>query len=654
VVSPAKGIALLSFYRARLHLFNDILLLSSSKDALDETDIYALNVNDGSIIWELRGVNIAPFLRSQYMLQCPFFSDMTTLYTFDKFDDDIIEIVDIASGEVIRSYSLPFSAHLAAIDKENHILYVEGNSMVLALLVEEGKTWAEKTTTMGELATEPKRNIFIAAGHGDEDPGAVYHGTTEAKEVIEIVDETMRYLNGQNFKQWNIVSVPHELKLKETIEWVNERASEKDVTVEIHLDAPSITAKGPLIIIANTKEAKETFTPLLEELAEVLGTPSRGFDWNENKIWPDGTVGFGLVNQCKTISAILEMDVLSNPERAEIIKASEADDIYALGLAKGILKMIGSEYLEYQSNIATALPAVGATSLPTALPTSTSEPTQVETPPPAYTGPSGIEMASIPGGTFSMGSDDSGYSNERPVHSVTLSPFNMSAYEITYAQWMKVKNWGESHGYSFNMQGLMGSGGYGPGKTNDNHPVTDIEWYDTVLWCNALSEMEGRTPCYYTSASQSDVYRSGRIDIENDWVKWGANGNRLPTEAEWEYACRAKTTTEYSFGDSIDSGDANFNYNENGTTQVGSYAPNNWGLYDMHGNVWEWCWDWYDSGYYNNSPSKNPVGPSAGSYRVYRGGSWINYAEYLRSAIRYYDFPGHISGLIGFRPVSSQ
>lgn len=262
----------------------------------------------------------------------------------------------------------------------------------------------------------------------------------------------------------------------------------------------------------------------------------------------------------------------------------------------------------------------------------------------ASTAPSGIEMVGIPGGSFSMGGD--GYT----AHSVTLSPFSMSKYEITYGQWMKVKNWGESHGYSFKMAGLEGSGSK---NTNDNHPVTDIEWYDAVLWCNALSEMEGRTPCHYTSSSQSEVYRSGRTAIQNDWVKWNSNGYRLPTEAEWEYACRAGTSTKYNFGNSIDSSDSNFL--SHGTTSVGNYSPNKWGLYDMHGNVWEWCWDWYDSGYYSNSPSKNPQGPSTGTNRVIRGGSWHNeHVEALRSAIRHDYNPDNDSRYLGFRPVSSQ
>ncbi|NQT72267.1 MAG: formylglycine-generating enzyme family protein [Chloroflexi bacterium] len=255
-----------------------------------------------------------------------------------------------------------------------------------------------------------------------------------------------------------------------------------------------------------------------------------------------------------------------------------------------------------------------------------------------------------------MGSDNGG-DDERPAHSVTLSPFSMAKYEVTYAQWIEVKDWGESHGYTFNMPGDMGSEDYSETQ-DENHPVTCIEWYDTVLWCNALSEMEGRTPCYYTSASQSTVYRSGRINIKSDWVKWEADGYRLPTEAEWEYVCRAETTTYSSFGSSIDGSDANYRYSgdsyDNGTTPVGSYAANAWGLYDMHGNVWEWCWDWHDSSYYNSSPSTDPRGPLMGLARVVRSGGWGSRWVHLSSANRGFNDPDHSDYDLGFRPVSSQ
>ena len=273
-------------------------------------------------------------------------------------------------------------------------------------------------------------------------------------------------------------------------------------------------------------------------------------------------------------------------------------------------------------------------------------------PPPSA---STLEMTSIPSGTFNIGSND-GDPDEKPVHSVTLSPFNMSKYEITYAQWVKVRNWGNDHGYQFENQGIQGSKGYdSSSKQDDSHPVTSIDWHDAVKWCNALSEMEGRLPCYYTSSSQFTVYRTGTLDIQNDWVKWNANGYRLPTESEWEYACRAGTTTKYSIGNSISGNSANYwnsgDSYDNGATPVGSYVANAWGLYDMHGNVWEWCWDWY--GLYSSSLESNPRGPSVGSDRVVRGGGWDDWAEDLRSAVRIYDNSDDHYTNRGFRPVRS-
>ena len=281
---------------------------------------------------------------------------------------------------------------------------------------------------------------------------------------------------------------------------------------------------------------------------------------------------------------------------------------------------------------------------------------ELTTTPATYTSPSGVQMSTIPGGTFNMG--HSRYAN--PVHSVTLTPFDISKYEVTYSLWLNVKDWAEQNGYIFNNPGDMGSEKY-EGTQDDSHPVTYIEWYDAVLWCNALSEMEGRTPCYYTSEDKSMVYRSDRIDIQNDWVDWTADGYRLPTQAEWEYACRAKTTTDYSFGNNITGSDTNYNdsgdSNDNGTTPVGSYAPNPWGLHDMHGNVAEWCWDWSDLSYYSESPSNNPRGPITGHSRIICGGSWSDdphMSAFMQSAFSISHKPDFSNILFGFRPVISQ
>lgn len=260
-----------------------------------------------------------------------------------------------------------------------------------------------------------------------------------------------------------------------------------------------------------------------------------------------------------------------------------------------------------------------------------------------------IEMVPIPGGTADLGSVE-GAGQERPLHSVTLSSFFMAKYEVSYDKWKEVKVRAEAIGYTFITSGKAGGENYG----HETHPVTNIEWNDTVLWCNALSEMEGRIPCYYTSSDKSTVYRSGRVDMQNSCVDWESDGYRLPTEAEWEYACRAGTVTKYSFGNKIGAKDANYGLRKYGTTAVGSYPANSMGLYDMHGNVFEWCWDLFGPRYYETAPSNNPKGPKEGSERVARGGFWYNSPIHLRSAFRNFHRPETASDAIGFRPVYRQ
>jgi formylglycine-generating enzyme required for sulfatase activity len=123
----------------------------------------------------------------------------------------------------------------------------------------------------------------------------------------------------------------------------------------------------------------------------------------------------------------------------------------------------------------------------------------------------------------------------------------------------------------------------------------------------------------------------------------------LPTEAQWEYACRAGTTTAYSWGDSISPTDANYNRHIGSTQDVGQYSPNAWGFFDMHGNVWEWIADWYSSSYYGSNAVTDPTGPASGSNRVFRGGSWDATGTLLRAGPRSYYTPGYRYGYIGFR-----
>jgi len=253
-----------------------------------------------------------------------------------------------------------------------------------------------------------------------------------------------------------------------------------------------------------------------------------------------------------------------------------------------------------------------------------------------------ITMASIPAGSFLMGSNfippwevvidstfrphlvDTVYKvvYERPVHAVTIDAFKISTTEITQGQYETVMG--------LNPSGFSGISSF-------NFPVENVSWYDAVTFCNKLSEMTGLEPCYSLASWKCDFSK---------------NGFRLPTEAEWEYACRAGSDLEW--GKSAGSDDMEsigwFSGNSNRTTHpVGLKSPNPAGLYDMQGNVWEWCNDYF--GMYNCNSQINPAGLENGVARVLRGGSWFTKAVDLRVASRQRDFPDYKSRTIGFRIV---
>ena len=284
--------------------------------------------------------------------------------------------------------------------------------------------------------------------------------------------------------------------------------------------------------------------------------------------------------------------------------------------------------------------------------------------PPVIPGPN---MALIPAGPFTMGNcmdPGEGDTDELPLHTVYVSAFYMDKYEVTKALWDEVYNWALTHSYSFT---------YGAAGKAANHPAQSMTWYDAVKWCNARSEKEGRVPAYYTSAAQTAVYRGGQVNVDNNWVKW-CTGYRLPTEAEWEKAARGGLSGQrFPWGNTISESQANYygatgsysyDLGPNGfnatfatggypyTSPVGYFAANanGYGLYDMAGNVWEWCWDWY--GWYSSGSQTDPHGPASGSYRVNRGGSWSPDANYCRAAIRYsYVHPPYRDNYVGFRSV---
>jgi sulfatase modifying factor 1 len=218
------------------------------------------------------------------------------------------------------------------------------------------------------------------------------------------------------------------------------------------------------------------------------------------------------------------------------------------------------------------------------------------------------KLVRIPGGTFLMGDEEEGQ------FQAAVKDFWMDMYPVTQALYRQVM-------------------GKNPSRfEGDGRPVERVSWFDAVKFCNQLSEKMGLEPVY---------------KIVGEQVAWQKekNGFRLPTEAEWEYACRAGTIDYYS--SPID-GIAWYYENSGRSTQgVGQKKPNDFGLYDMLGNVWEWVWDWYAG--YPSEPTDNPSGPDTGSYRVGRGGSWFSGAHYCRSAIRGGDGPGSRGGDLGVR-----
>jgi len=261
-------------------------------------------------------------------------------------------------------------------------------------------------------------------------------------------------------------------------------------------------------------------------------------------------------------------------------------------------------------------------------------------------------LVQIPEGTFTMGPD---ITNNDATFSVTLSAFKMSKYAVTQDLYQAVM--GENPSY------FHGGTGREPaeGETQGRRPVEMVTWFDAVEFCNKLSTREGFTPVYtITARTPATGYP---ITAATVTAVWANDGYRLPIEAQWEYACRAGTSTSwhfgddetkleeyawfYAFGDTIDSPKGNSNEK---THQVGLLIPNQWGLYDMHGNVWEWCWDWW--GDYPATEKTDYTGAESGDYRVLRGGSWLDVAASSCSEVRCTDDLGDGRyNFLGFRLV---
>jgi formylglycine-generating enzyme required for sulfatase activity len=295
-------------------------------------------------------------------------------------------------------------------------------------------------------------------------------------------------------------------------------------------------------------------------------------------------------------------------------------------------------------------------------------------------------MVYVEGGTFQMGSND-GESDEKPVHHVTVSSFYISKYELTVGEFKSFVN---ATGYQTTAELEGGAYGYKDGSwnyyqgynwknpgfsQNDNHPVTCISWYDAVSYCNWRSQQEGFSPCYTINKNSKDASNTNSSD-NYKWsvsVNCSANGYRLPTEAEWEYAARSRGKNyKHAWGNNetpIFNGEKAANVADESakkqysswsifsdyddgyiwTGPVGSFAANELSIYDLSGNVWEWCWDWYDSSYYATSPDSDPRGTGSGSWRLIRGGSWHSNPSYLRVCYRISNRPSSSDSDIGVR-----
>lgn len=244
-----------------------------------------------------------------------------------------------------------------------------------------------------------------------------------------------------------------------------------------------------------------------------------------------------------------------------------------------------------------------------------------------------MEVVEVQGGTFIMGNDYSINQDESPEHKVTISSFYIGKYEVTFEEFDRFC---VSTGSEKPDDAMLGRG---------KNPVMNISWESAVMYCNWLSKMEGFDRCY--TIKRDSLATSVACNFS-------ANGYRLPTEAEWEFASKGGTASKgYAFSGSNNPDEVAWYFsNSNGRPhEVGSKKPNELGIYDMSGNVREWCWDLYEKDYYKKSPESNPTGPTVGVRRVYRGGAWNFKLDFLRLTGREFMGPSKNYGNVGFRVV---
>lgn len=241
------------------------------------------------------------------------------------------------------------------------------------------------------------------------------------------------------------------------------------------------------------------------------------------------------------------------------------------------------------------------------------------------------DLIQVKGGTFKMGSktsDTSAELDEQKEHSVTLNTFEISKFEVTVWEW---KQFIKANKMKMPIKPSWG--------WQDNYPINGITWNEAIAYCNWLSTKEKLQPCYSKKGP-------------NFVCNFKANGYRLPTEAEWEFAAKGGTNSKgfrYSGSDKLEDV-AWYKANSNGQPHtVGTKLPNELGIYDMSGNVWEWCWDWYNKDFYKLEKGDNPKGPEMGERRTVRGGSWDSKSNYVRPANRISTIPSKTHEFYGFR-----
>ena len=276
----------------------------------------------------------------------------------------------------------------------------------------------------------------------------------------------------------------------------------------------------------------------------------------------------------------------------------------------------------------------------------------------------GAEEAFIPAGSFVMGATTNagheGYANELPQHRVETLGYLLDRTEVTRVLWAEVAAWSLTNGYDLDPAA--------PSETLRTHPVVNVSWESALKWCNARSEREGLAPCYWRDGVPLRIGTAEGVD----WDRLAA-GYRLPTEAEWEKAARGGIPDRrfpWAGDDEIKHARANY-YSFEGysydtsptrsfhpdcdpatpplTRPVASFAANGYGLHDMAGNVWEWCWDGYSAAYYADSPASDPSGIEGSTTRSVRGGAWNSGADGVRAAVRCHMPAASVASCVGFR-----